>query len=205
MKKRYAQAYEEYKLAKLHQNYFVNPTSQDQGFQGIDECHGYPSGMQPMNKLEEVDQLDCSQFDFTQDFNHNFYIDFNDNVQFEEDRIPQISGMRPSVLPPSAFLGPKCALWDCPRPAQVSEFSQDYCSDYHGGLALTEGPPGMSPILRPGGIDLKDGPLFAALSAKILGKDVGIPECEGAATTKSPWNAPGKLPFFALCNLCSGA
>ncbi|KAF6151478.1 hypothetical protein GIB67_016290 [Kingdonia uniflora] len=89
--------------------------------------------------------------------------DFNDNAQFEEDGIPKISGMRPSVLPSSAFLGPKCALWDYPRPAQVSKFSQDYCSDYHGGLALTEGPPGMSQILRLEGI---------------------------AATTKFPWNAP---------------
>ena len=49
----------------------------------------------------------------------------------------------------------------------------------------------MAPLLRPSGIDLKDGPHFAALAAKTQGKSVGIPECEGAATTKSPWNAPG--------------
>lgn len=58
---------------------------------------------------------------------------------------------------------------------------------------MNECPPGMTPVIRPGGIDLKDGPLFAALNAKIQGKNVGIPVCEGAATTKSPWNAPGKL------------
>lgn len=58
---------------------------------------------------------------------------------------------------------------------------------------MNECPPGMTPVIRPGGIDLKDGPLFAALNAKILGKNVGIPVCEGAATAKSPWNAPGKL------------
>jgi len=49
------------------------------------------------------------------------------------------------------------------------------------------------PVIRPRGIDLKDGPLFAALSAKIQGKNVGIPICEGAATSKSPWDEPGKL------------
>jgi hypothetical protein len=65
---------------------------------------------------------------------------------------------------------------------------------YHAELAVKEeGPPGTMPVIRPRGIDLKDGPLFAALGAKTLGKQVGIPVCEGAATTKSPWNAPGKL------------
>ncbi|KAM3273121.1 hypothetical protein ACQJBY_042863 [Aegilops geniculata] len=48
------------------------------------------------------------------------------------------------------------------------------------------------PVIRPRGTDLKDGPLFAALSAKIQGKHVGVPVCEGAATMKSPWNAPGE-------------
>jgi hypothetical protein len=48
-------------------------------------------------------------------------------------------------------------------------------------------------VIRPRGIELKDGPLFDALSAKIQGKNVGIPICEGAATAKSLWNAPGKL------------
>ncbi|CAN6470415.1 unnamed protein product [Victoria cruziana] len=56
----------------------------------------------------------------------------------------------------------------------------------------------MAPVLRPGGIDLKDGPLFASLSAKTLGKAVGIPICEGAATTKSPWNAPELFDIFVL-------
>lgn len=50
----------------------------------------------------------------------------------------------------------------------------------------------MTPIVRPRGISVKDGPLFAALNAKIQGKEVGIPKCEGAASTKSTWNAPGK-------------
>uniref|UniRef100_A0A5K0XTZ8 Uncharacterized protein n=1 Tax=Nymphaea colorata TaxID=210225 RepID=A0A5K0XTZ8_9MAGN len=33
---------------------------------------------------------------------------------------------------------------------------------------------------------------------KTQGKDVGIPECEGAATTKSPWNAPGLFDISVL-------
>ena len=60
-------------------------------------------------------------------------------------------------------------------------------------VALNEGPPGMGPVLRPGGIELKDGLLFAALGAKTVVKSFGIPKCEGAATKKSPWNAPGMV------------
>lgn len=91
--------------------------------------------------------------------------------------------------PPAAFLGPKCALWDCPRPAHGSEWYQDYCSAFHASLAVSEGAVGRSPVVRPCGIDLKDGPLFSALTARSQHKAVGIPECEGAATSKSPWNA----------------
>ncbi|MCL7038109.1 hypothetical protein MKW94_019941 [Papaver nudicaule] len=47
----------------------------------------------------------------------------------------------------------------------------------------------MSPVVRPG-IDLKDGPLLVALKAKVHGKDVGVPDCEGTVTTKCPWYAP---------------
>ncbi|XP_057858976.2 transcription factor VOZ1 isoform X2 [Cryptomeria japonica] len=98
--------------------------------------------------------------------------------------------LQPGICPPpAAFLGPKCALWDCPRPARGTEWRQDYCSNFHRTLALNEGAPGRTPVLRPGGIELKDGPLFAALCAKTKDKAVGIPECEGAATSKSPWNA----------------
>ncbi|CAI0445114.1 unnamed protein product [Linum tenue] len=56
----------------------------------------------------------------------------------------------------------------------------------------------MEPVLRPGGIGLKDGLLFAAFGAKAEGKDVGVPECEGAATTKSPWNAPELFDLSVL-------
>ncbi|CAM6008012.1 unnamed protein product [Sphagnum balticum] len=97
---------------------------------------------------------------------------------------------KPGIFPPSiAFLNPKCALWDCPRPAQGGNEGLVYCSSFHEELALSEGAPGMCPVLRPGGIDLKDGPLFAALTARVNGRAVGIPELHGAATSKTPWNA----------------
>ncbi|KAL5730543.1 Transcription factor voz1 [Ranunculus cassubicifolius] len=185
----------------FQQDYFVNNVPEEHGFQGVDPCKGSASEMQTtlMHNLDLPNQFDYPPFDLHQDFDHNLYVNFNGNVQCGEDTMHQIPDLLPSIsVPPSAFLGPKCALWDCPRPAQGSDWFHDYCSNYHAALALNEGPPGMSPVLRPGGIGLKDGPLFASLNAKTQGKDVGIPECEGAATTKSPWNAPElfDLSFF---------
>ncbi|OIW13705.1 hypothetical protein TanjilG_08047 [Lupinus angustifolius] len=143
--------------------------------------------------------LEYHQYDLNQDFNNGFYAGFTGTGYNDEVAVPCISSFLPSICPPpSAFLGPKCALWDCPRPVQVLDWCQDYCSSFHATLALNEGPPGMAPVLRPGGIGLKDNLLFVALTAKAQGKDVGIPECEGAATAKSPWNAP---ELFDLCVL----
>lgn len=183
------------------QDYFVNHVPQEHEFEGVDPCKGSPSAVQTnmVNNLEVPNQFDYSHFDLQQDFDHGLYVGFDGNIQVGEDTVHQIPGLLPNIsIPPSAFLGPKCALWDCPRPAQGSDWFQDYCSTYHAALALNEGPPGMTPVLRPGGIGLKDGPLFASLRAKTQGKDVGIPDCEGAATTKSPWNAPElfDLSFF---------
>ncbi|GAB4824900.1 hypothetical protein Ancab_007772 [Ancistrocladus abbreviatus] len=125
------------------------------------------------------------------DFSSELFIRPNNMEQCGGDAASDISGLLPNInLPPSAYLGPKCALWDCPRPVQGSEWCMDYCSTFHAALALQEGPPGMAPVLRPGGIGLKDNLLFTALRAKTQGKVVGIPECEGAATAKCPWNAP---------------
>ncbi|XP_019170214.1 PREDICTED: transcription factor VOZ1-like [Ipomoea nil] len=132
---------------------------------------------------------DYQSYDFHQDFEQQYFPGFDCVNLCLEDVLPAIH-INP---PPSAFLGPKCALWDCPRPAMGSDWcqkSQDYCSDYHASLAPNEGYIGHPPILRPMGIGLKDNLLFQALSAKAQGKDVGVPECEGAATAKSPWNAP---------------
>ncbi|KAJ8483588.1 hypothetical protein OPV22_016073 [Ensete ventricosum] len=147
--------------------------------------------------LEGPYHFDYQQYNMHQELSHDLYI--NPTEQNSQDVFPHISDVLPAICPPpSAFLRSKCALWDCPRPAQGSEWCQDYCSSFHATLAINEGPPGMAPVLRPGGINLKDGPLFAALSAKVQGKNVGIPVCEGAATSKSPWNAPD---LFDLCVL----
>jgi hypothetical protein len=146
--------------------------------------------------LEQTCHMDYSQF-----------LSFDPSSNSNPNRNPDgthMSDLLPTICPPpSAFLRPKCALWDCPRPAQASEWCRDYCSTFHASLAMNECPPGMTPVIRPGGIDLKDSPLFAALSAKIQGKNVGIPVCEGAATAKSPWNAPGKFIAFS-CFCCTG-
>ncbi|XP_013656926.1 transcription factor VOZ1 isoform X2 [Brassica napus] len=139
------------------------------------------------------------EYNLQQEFEPSFNGGFNDGPGYGVEGPLDISAFIPIICPPpSAFLGPKCALWDCPRPAQGLDWFQDYCSSFHAALAFNEGPPGMNPVVRPGGIGLKDGLLFAALSAKAGGKDVGIPECEGAATAKSPWNAPELFDLTVL-------
>ncbi|KAL4585661.1 hypothetical protein LXL04_010284 [Taraxacum kok-saghyz] len=167
------------------QSFPVNHTSQQQL-----QPFGSPSCV---NNPGVTSQLDYFSFDLPLDFEQNFFTGFDDNTS------PQITpAFLPTLSPPpSAFLGPKCALWDCPRPAQnwcserpVHGWYPDYCSSLHAAIAQNEGRFGMTPVIRPKGIELKDTLLFAALSAKTQGKDVGVPECEGAATTKSPWNAP---------------
>ncbi|XP_040861611.1 transcription factor VOZ1 isoform X4 [Glycine max] len=167
-----------------------------QEFRLLKECKHSTVGVPNIaaNNLDGT-ALEYHQFDI-KDLDHSFYA----GTGFcEEGGVPHISSYLPSVCPPpSAFLGPKCALWDCPRPVQGLDWCQDYCSSFHATLALNEGPPGMTPVLRPGGIGLKDNLLFAALGAKAQGKVVGIPECEGAATAKSPWNAP---ELFDTCVL----
>ncbi|KAH9748880.1 transcription factor VOZ1 [Citrus sinensis] len=179
--------------AVYHEGYGVNQGEQQHSFPLVDQCKNSSSGVHStaINNLEGSTLLDYHHFDLHQEFEQNFYAGYNVSNFCGEDAMQQISGYLPGICPPpSAFLGPKCALWDCPRPAQGVDWYQDYCSGFHAALAFSEGPPGMGPVLRPGGIGLKDGLLFAALSARAQGKDVGIPECEGAATAKSPWNAP---------------
>lgn len=186
----------------LLNNYFISclqdylgNNGQENDFPGFDQCKG-----SALDFCHSPTLIENKQFGPHADFSHGLFIGANCSEQFVQDSMPNIP---PYICPPpSAFLGPKCALWDCPRPALGSEWCQDYCSSFHATLALNEGPPGRTPVLRPGGIGLKDGPLFAALSAKTLGKDVGIPECEGAATTKSPWNAPGKSTCVLISILC---
>lgn len=184
----------------------MNQGQQGCNFPFVDQGKNPSSGVHGMmaSTIEGAGQLDYHQYDLSQNLELNFYAGHNSTDLCVEDGVPHISGYLSSICPPSAFLGPKCALWDCPRPAQGGlDLCQNYCSSFHHALALNEGPPGTGPVLRPGGIGLKDGLLFAALSAKAQGKDVGIPECEGAATAKSPWNAPGKLIVFFCLVICS--
>ncbi|KAL0407398.1 UNVERIFIED_CONTAM: Transcription factor VOZ1 [Sesamum latifolium] len=177
---------------------------QEQAFPLVDQCKSTGVGVNNMgmSNMALPRQLDYHSFDFHQEFEQQYFSGFDSTTFVEDDSMPQISGYEQNVCPPpSAFLGPKCALWDCPRPALGSDWSQksdDYCSIYHAGLAPSEGYPGTPPVVRPGGIGLKDNLLFAALSAKAQGKDVGIPECEGAATAKSPWNAPELFDLTVL-------
>ncbi|CAH9113719.1 unnamed protein product [Cuscuta europaea] len=167
----------------------VAQLTQEHNIQLVDQCKTGPFGVCNVGGSDMVPkQLGHLQYEFHPDLEQ--YFPGIDGVNLcLEDILPAIH-ISP---PPSAFLGPKCALWDCPRPAMVSDWcqkSQDYCSDYHASLAPNEGFLGHPPVVRPMGIGLKDNLFFQALSAKALGKDVGIPECEGAATSKSPWNAP---------------
>ncbi|CAH8292527.1 unnamed protein product [Eruca vesicaria subsp. sativa] len=171
------------------------PEKSEHGFPLADHCKD-PSLLVGNNNFDGTAHLDYNQYDLQQEFEPNFNGGFNDCPTYGP---LHISAFIPTICPPpSAFLGPKCALWDCPRPAQGFDWFQDYCSSFHAALAFNEGPPGMNPVVRPGGIGLKDGLLFAALSAKAGGKDVGIPECEGAATAKSPWNAPELFDLTVL-------
>ncbi|CAN6337082.1 unnamed protein product [Urochloa humidicola] len=151
---------------------------------GSDEDH--------FNNVDAIDPLEQQQFNLPLDLPPNSYIDADNSEQNTGDVFVHMSDLLTTIWPsPSQYLGPKCALWDCGRPVGGSEDSGDYCNPYHAGLALNDdGLLGTRPVMRPKGIDLKDGPLFAALIAKVQGKNVGIPLCGGAATSKSPWNAP---------------
>ncbi|XP_074284864.1 transcription factor VOZ1-like [Silene latifolia] len=168
-------------------------------FQGFEHCNSTPNvqrtvvndfGASGLNSPNISNQLDYLNSNVHQNFENEVFLSPSDIGQWGLD-VSDFSDVLPNVnLQPSAFLGPKCALWDCARPAQGSELCNNYCSSFHAELAKKECPPGTGPVLRPGGIGLKDGPLILALRSKIEGKDVGIPECPGAASTKSPWNAP---------------
>ncbi|KAL8460546.1 hypothetical protein ACS0TY_032176 [Phlomoides rotata] len=177
-------------------NYDVPKGPQEHSVQLVEQYKSAGMGVNnmDMNNLNVATQLDFNSFDFHQEFDQQFFIGYDGTGFLGGDSMPQNSGYQQVISPPpSAFLGPKCALWDCSRPALGMDWCQksdDYCSDHHAEIAPSEGSPGSLPVLRPGGIGLKDNLLFTALDAKAQRKGVGIPECEGAATTKSPWNAP---------------
>ncbi|KAJ6832726.1 transcription factor VOZ1-like [Iris pallida] len=191
--------------AVFPQEYYVNLELPENGFLGDGEYKNIlPTGSHQdvTNSLLVPSHMDYQQFNMHQEMppghlnyqqfpmHHEYYIDADrqngDTPHYQE--FPHFSDLLSTInLPPSAFLGPKCALWDCQRPSQQY---QDYCSNFHATLASSEGESAKPPVLRPGGIDLKDGPLFSSLAAKTLGKSVGIPECVGATSAKCPWNNP---------------
>ncbi|RYQ97367.1 hypothetical protein Ahy_B08g093410 isoform A [Arachis hypogaea] len=170
----------------FHEKSFDDSHMLHDTFEGFGQFDGPASTLQS-DTSDMITQLDSHTLVIEEGFDYGQFFE-NEAKQCEEDTMPNVL---PNICPPpSAFLGPKCSLWDCFRPAQGLQICQDYCSSGHELLANNEGLPGMTPILRPGGIGVKDGPLFAALLAKTQGKEVGIPKCEGAASTKSPWKAP---------------
>ncbi|CAD5186466.1 unnamed protein product [Musa acuminata subsp. malaccensis] len=188
-------------VAVFRGEYSLTQEMPDYVFLGTQQfkCGSIEAQRAALHCLEEANNLEFHHYNPHQELPQSVFLGFNAGGFDVGDLTPFLSEFIPAICPPpSAFLRPKCALWDCPRPARGSEWFEDYCSSFHATLALNEGPPGMTPVLRPGGIDLKDGPLFAALIAKTHGKNVGIPECEGAATNKSPWNAPELFDLLVL-------
>ncbi|GAA0155705.1 DNA-binding transcription factor [Lithospermum erythrorhizon] len=186
----------------MHEGITVGHVQPEESTQFVDHCKGSQSGINigpdninlhpvGLNNMSNATHFDYHSFNLSQDLDQQYLPAFDDSTFCVDNGLPQVSHFAQDVSPPpSAFLGAKCALWDCSRPARVwCQNFQDYCSDFHQAIAPSEGCLGMAPVLRPGGIGLKDSLLFAALCAKAEGKDVGIPECEGAATAKSPWNA----------------
>ncbi|CAL9195532.1 unnamed protein product [Musa hybrid cultivar] len=187
--------------AFLREEYLMAQEMPGYGFVAAQQYKCGSTGAQhaALQCLEGAEDLQIQHYNLHQQLPQNVLFGFTAAGLDAGDLAPPFCEFVAATCPPpSAFLRPKCALWDCPRPARGSEWFQDYCSSFHATLALNEGPPGMSPVLRPGGIDLKDGPLFAALIAKSQGKNVGIPECEGAATNRSPWNAPELFDLLVL-------
>lgn len=176
-------------MMAFQEDYVVNNELQGHCFQGFDKCEDSASGLHnPTVGISGLTtQLDYSHLIFRQELENLLLDGVNGTEECEKDIGPNsLPIIHP---PPSAFMGPKCALWDCTRPALGSELFEDYCSNFHATLAVSEDSPGLTPVLRPGGINLKDSLLFNAVNARAQGKRVGIPHCEGAATTKSPWNA----------------
>ncbi|KAH8490279.1 hypothetical protein H0E87_022709 [Populus deltoides] len=176
-------------LTTFQHEYLMNSHSQGHGFQGCHQPNSSASGLQNVvvSAPDITTLLDCQQFTLDEEFDPGLFGGTNDIEECGKNA--ESNDLQYVSPPPSAFMGPKCALWDCTRPAQVAKWLEDYCSSFHATLALNEGPPGMTPVLRPRGINLKDNLLFDALIAKMQGKNVGIPQCEGAAVMKSPWNA----------------
>ncbi|KAG6489980.1 hypothetical protein ZIOFF_051262 [Zingiber officinale] len=123
--------------------------------------------------LQKVNHFDYQQYNLQQE-GMSFMLTEILLIKMSQMFSPMSDVLPTILLPPSAFLRPKYALWDCPRPAHASKWCQDCCRRFHASRAINEGAPGMAPVLHRGGIDLKDGPLFSALSIRYLGKMSGF-------------------------------
>lgn len=106
----------------IFQRYGANQGQQQHDFTYVHDCKEVPLGIHGMmvSNLEGVAHLDFHQFDLPQHFEQNFYTGFGTTDLSGDDGMHHISSYLLNMCPPpSAFLGPKCALWDCPRPAQA--------------------------------------------------------------------------------------
>ncbi|CAN0896769.1 Transcription factor VOZ1 [Linum grandiflorum] len=174
-----------------HDGFLGSADTQNRDFHGLDQTRGFPDLFDNIETISSdlIEFFDSDQFILDEGIDYGLPVDINAN----EGHIKDTESSKPSYVspPPAAFMGPKCALWDCTRPAQGSESSSmDYCCSLHREAAVSDGGPGRPPTVRPKGIGMKDNFLFDALTARIQGKEVGIPQCVGAASTRSPWNAP---------------
>ncbi|KAK2665822.1 hypothetical protein Ddye_004396 [Dipteronia dyeriana] len=177
----------------LYQDYLLrNDEHVEHSFRELEEFKSSDTGLHntEISIPDSTTLLDYQQMDMYQESEHGHLVGADFTEECQKDAEPSVVPyIRP---PPSAFMGPKCALWDCLRPALGSEWYRDYCSSFHATLSSSEEFPGLTPVVRPGGIHLKDSLLLVAVDAKAQGKNVGIPKCEGAATAKAPWNATGE-------------
>ncbi|KAI3877838.1 hypothetical protein MKX03_022561 [Papaver bracteatum] len=110
-------------------SYFMNPVPQEHGYelydQGVGQHGESPSVMHPnmFNNYEAFNEFDLDQFDLHQKFDHNLSIDFDGTKKCGEDAGQSSSQAGPNMrFPTSGISGPKCALWDCTRRAQGSEW-----------------------------------------------------------------------------------
>jgi hypothetical protein len=90
------------------------------------------SNLDVLNNLEGIVQLEYPQLNLSQELAPNVYIDMSYCGQSARGVLLHMTDLFTTMTStPSAFLKPKCALWDCPRPDVGSERWHDYCSMYH--------------------------------------------------------------------------
>ncbi|KAM1017496.1 hypothetical protein ACFX13_047806 [Malus domestica] len=177
-------------LQNLHLSNFLEFTEEPREdiIQGLDfdQCHTASSFQNTVvHSSDLATQINDNHFEFPNYLYEGLFISRNDIKQSEEDVVPNVL---PDICPPeSAFLGPKCALWDRSRPAQVS--CQDYCSGCHALLARNEGFPGNTPILRPHFLSsrvkrLGSGSFLVSLEGP-LRVETGLPEYSGRGWHRS--------------------